>query len=454
MSIRQLDVGTSFLLTFEAIATHAADVPLAEPFRLLLNPHQTQQTPAFSVPGRFGTPVSDKFDVDADPVADDEGNEDDDALAADAIVISHASAAFCDEDTLRRCQLANPHVILLAAPEAAKVIRRWKSLDTRNMQVLRRWEDPRLCGTGMDVRISLPGAGGGGGCGEVTISYITSRHDSKGQHAAVGITYRPPPERNPASVSRLLLQTPPATPNQTVRMSSFLPHIPATLPGLSASPSLRSARSATSLMPHLVNRAVSVVYAPNGIPFPALKGYATSHLLNVAALPLTALLHCFDRVEVPWWMGTGSSSGNNLGSRTGATTGAEIASALGARLWLDVPQPAFTSASAGSGGGSRFGALRRGLTKRTTYSVQDVRRRIELESRSGGKRPGYVAAVRSLRADEDIVLTGEGIWQDGGDASSISYKKSTELSLYGVRPVFNDMSSEPFPPPPPPPALL
>lgn len=45
-----------------------------------------------------------------------------------------------------------------------------------------------------------------------------------------------------------------------------------------------------------------------------------------AALPLTALLHCIDSINNPWWLG-----GNIC---AGVPYGAEIASKLGARLWI------------------------------------------------------------------------------------------------------------------------
>ncbi|KAK5655025.1 hypothetical protein OQA88_6784 [Cercophora sp. LCS_1] len=56
------------------------------------------------------------------------------------------------------------------------------------------------------------------------------------------------------------------------------------------------------------------------------RPYITSHLISEAALPLTALLHCFDTVTSPWWLG-----GSLL---HGAPAGAEIANKLEARAWI------------------------------------------------------------------------------------------------------------------------
>ena len=417
MSIRRLDAEVSFLLTFEPIVTDTSDRFLNEPFRVLLNPHLARQ-PTLSLKRR-SVPISNKYIADADEAL----------YTADTIVISHASADCCDESTLRRCQLVNPNTIILAAPEAARVIRRWKNFDTRHLDVLQRWEDPRLAGQNRDIRIPLLLQATGRNCGEVTISYIAPRRDNKGQHSAIGITYRPPPEQNLSRFPRSM-QTPPTTPKP--RMSCFLPQIPTLLPTPPTSPSLRSTRSTASLAPHLLNRAVSLIYAPNGIAFPPLEGYATTHLLNEAALPLTALLHCFDRVDAPWWM-----SGC---VRTGVTTGLEIASALGARLWLDVPQ----NSSAGS---RKFDSLRARMTRRTTHDMQDVRRRVEQDSSSKNNKASHVTAVSSLQASEEVVLTSEGIWEEV-EGSNSSIGKSSDLSLYGIRQVLDNLASEPFTIPP------
>lgn len=75
------------------------------------------------------------------------------------------------------------------------------------------------------------------------------------------------------------------------------------------------------------DRTLSVLFSPHGIPFAGnLESYATTHLVAEAALPLTALLHCFDRVRNPWWLG-----GDVL---LGAPAGRDIAVRLGARCWV------------------------------------------------------------------------------------------------------------------------
>lgn len=52
----------------------------------------------------------------------------------------------------------------------------------------------------------------------------------------------------------------------------------------------------------------------------------TSHLIQQAALPLTCLLHSFDRIQNPWYLGGNIS--------TGLPGGIEIADKLLARVWV------------------------------------------------------------------------------------------------------------------------
>lgn len=72
-------------------------------------------------------------------------------------------------------------------------------------------------------------------------------------------------------------------------------------------------------------KALSVIYSPHGVDYTLIHTYA-SHLVNIAALPLTLLLHSFDRVQNPWWMG------GNIAA--GLPGGVEIARNLMAKCWI------------------------------------------------------------------------------------------------------------------------
>jgi hypothetical protein len=76
----------------------------------------------------------------------------------------------------------------------------------------------------------------------------------------------------------------------------------------------------------MAERTLSVIYAPHGCNYKTLTPYITSHLINEAALPLTALLHCFDKVQSAWWLGGNICSG--------FPGGREIAENLCARAWI------------------------------------------------------------------------------------------------------------------------
>lgn len=68
------------------------------------------------------------------------------------------------------------------------------------------------------------------------------------------------------------------------------------------------------------------MFSPHGIAYQSLQPFVDSHLKQQSALPLTALLHCFDRIENPWYLG-----GNIC---TGMPGGLEIARRLRAKVWI------------------------------------------------------------------------------------------------------------------------
>jgi hypothetical protein len=74
-------------------------------------------------------------------------------------------------------------------------------------------------------------------------------------------------------------------------------------------------------------KALSVLYAPHGLPFADLEPYIKNYLVRLSgALPLTLLLHAFDHAQNPWYLG-----GNIM---TGSPGGIQIAQALMARCWV------------------------------------------------------------------------------------------------------------------------
>jgi len=71
---------------------------------------------------------------------------------------------------------------------------------------------------------------------------------------------------------------------------------------------------------------MSVLYSPHGIAYSNIIPYAQKHLVPNAALPLTLLLHAFDRVQNVWYLGGNISAGMQ--------GGLELAQSLLARYWI------------------------------------------------------------------------------------------------------------------------
>lgn len=71
---------------------------------------------------------------------------------------------------------------------------------------------------------------------------------------------------------------------------------------------------------------MSVIYSPHGVPYDIIRPYASSHLVTESALPLSALIHSFDRVENPWYLGGNISAGS--------PGGLQIARSLYAQAWI------------------------------------------------------------------------------------------------------------------------
>jgi hypothetical protein len=211
----------------------------------------------------------------------------------DLVVISQDKTDHCHRETLTQLP-RNGRTIILAEPAAAKLIRGWKHFDAEKVITLPRWEDSRLKKTSNIFRISIPPFVPNGTPGEVTIAFLAQKPDITGLHSAIGITYRPPSITQPFTT----LPTPPDSPK------SFQ----------------------TTFSTAVTDRALSVIFSPHGCNYKTLAPYVTSHLISEAALPLTALLHCFDRVQNTWYMGGNICSG--------LPGGQEIAQNLCAKAWI------------------------------------------------------------------------------------------------------------------------
>ncbi|KAK2010138.1 hypothetical protein LZ32DRAFT_536478 [Colletotrichum eremochloae] len=418
LTVKQLNADASFLLTFEPIVPESTPGITARPFRILLDPWITGPSTIFhsilSTATHKECPCVCSLQHLPEP---------------DLVIISQHKSDHCNEATLRQLPASGTRTLILAEPAAAKVIRSWKYFDADKLRTVPRWEDPRATGKQSVVRVKVPPFTPGGEPGEVTIAFIPQRRDFKGLHAAIGITYRPP-----STWPRFAhLSTPPETPvspqssltTSQVAMASHKKskNAPAYLnlptpPETPSSRSLRSVRSAASPTPttDARDRAISVIFSPHGISYRCLEKYADTHLQAEAALPLTALLHCFDTVSNPWWLGGNISAGMPAGQETAA--------ALGATAWISTHD-----------GDKDVKGLVTKMLKTKRYTQKQVaapsssgRKRGDKHRRwekaGDGEKEGKGTEVLVLGVGEEVAMTGEGVWnvESAARALPLSWK--------------------------------
>ncbi|KAF1970395.1 hypothetical protein BU23DRAFT_538109 [Bimuria novae-zelandiae CBS 107.79] len=299
LTVKSLNGDTAFLLTFSPpIAPLASPGLFPGSFTILVDPWLTG--PATILGSFFSTSeqktkpcISSLTELKEEP---------------DLILISQDKPDHCHEETLRQLP-RDCESTILAIPAAARKIRSWKHFREELVQALPKFDSGNKQSM---YRLVLPPMSPRGTCGEVTVTWIPARRDVSGLHHAIGITYRPPCSVLSASPGRYL----------------DLPELPPSPP---ASPrSFRTvASSPRTIVPAPYNdreKTLSVIYSPHGVPYELIQPYASSHLVNEAALPLTALIHSFDRVENPWYLGGNISAGS--------PGGLQIARSLYARAWI------------------------------------------------------------------------------------------------------------------------
>ncbi|KAI4100278.1 MAG: hypothetical protein L6R37_005564 [Teloschistes peruensis] len=286
------------------------------------------------------------------------------------VLVSQDKPDHCHEPTLRQLDPTSSLTNVLGVPGAAKKIRGMKHFDPSRVHALPVYSSKDHESV---IRFYIPPLSPGGAAGEATIAYVPAKMDVSGLHNALGITYRPPttaPSTPPVNHSpkpefrysnfsspyayhqtRNMPPTPPESPPQRPRSLSNSTE-PSTLSTASSSSSIplshttsatstpsnshtfhpshsptHSTSSTTSSHFPRPAKTLSLIYSPHGLAYaPHIQAYATSHLIAQAALPLTALIHGFDRVENPWYMG------GNINA--GLPGGVQIAKHLMARTWI------------------------------------------------------------------------------------------------------------------------
>lgn len=269
------------------------------------------------------------------------------------VLVSQDKPDHCHEATLRQLDPKSSITTILAEPGAYKKIRSMKYFSPQMIHPLRTFssKDPDSV-----IKFFIPPIVSGGTAGEATISFVPAKKDIAGVHNAIGVTYRPPsaismrsrPFSSPSSsghstypYSQNFPVTPPESPSTTpdILPPSSVSHTRTTSASTSRPSDTFSAsvnyQSVTSLGSSIAfdwpfraqtEKSLSFLYSPHGVDYSLIHPFASSHLIASAALPLTLLLHSFDRVNNPWWMG-----GNVAAGMPG---GVEIAQNLMVRCWV------------------------------------------------------------------------------------------------------------------------
>jgi hypothetical protein len=262
----------------------------------------------------------------------------------DLIIISQDKPDHCHRQTL--CSLTrDTKISILATPAAAKKIKSWQHFETSQIQVMKQY-NPSM---GNSV-VTIPLAGYGSsssGPGRITIANIPAKRDMTGLHNAIGITYQPP-----NSIFTLNTQDGRHDSGATVQLTAkgfSRPSTPARSRTGSSSASVRpldwtsaNSKDKPGKVPDAshsrvdsgnvtttenMEKTISIIYSPHGLPPQSLKSYLNKHLAPLAAFPVLALFHSMTVESNPWIMG-GTVS-------LGAPGGIQLAKALGGvQYWI------------------------------------------------------------------------------------------------------------------------
>ena len=275
------------------------------------------------------------------------------------VIVSQDKPDHCHEATLRQLDPSSRITTILAQPAAARRIHGMRHFNPSQLYALPTFSDRKPDSV---VRFYIPPALPGGLPGEATIAFIPAKMDVSGLHNAIGITYRPPsaaiPPPNsipiPTPPSSFAFDSPRPAPPQPQNMPLTPPESPllttstlssstATISDTSTPVSASTTATTFASPSHITNsysvsstassavrpvpeRTLSLIYSPHGVSYDLIRPYASSQLVSAGALPLTTLLHSFNRVQNPWWLG-----GN---VNAGLPGGVEIAQSLMAKYWI------------------------------------------------------------------------------------------------------------------------
>ena len=304
------------------------------------------------------------------------------------VLISQDKPDHCHEATLRQLDPLLRHTLILATPAAAKKIRGWKYFNPARVHTLPVFSEKNASSiVRFNIPSALAGAECGEvTIANIPQRDLTGLHNALGITYRAPSSVSPftplssptvfPQSRMPPSIPNLTLQrspymqtfppTPPDSPDgnsyfsassplpdsffrtSTTSSVSSAPSISptegpkATLnPSFSPPPAMRPSTGYAPASPNSIltgvfrpttshslcrQKTMSVIYSPHGVTYSHIHPYATSHLVSNAALPLTLLLHPFDHIQNPWYLGGNISAG--------APGGLDILQKLMGKCWI------------------------------------------------------------------------------------------------------------------------
>ncbi|OAX78684.1 hypothetical protein ACJ72_07007 [Emergomyces africanus] len=360
----------------------------------------------------------------------------------DLVIISQAKPDHCHEPTLRQLARDSSKTTIVAEPKAAKVIGKFKHFhhakivsapeynSKRPESVLRfRIEPLTEKGEAGEVTVALlPARDTAGIHNAIGITYqaptaglclgslstanllLLDHFKREVFSPAVGLSEEPKGGCQHvalASTPPLPLRLPIPTPNpnsSTKSRSRIISKLPiAQRPGLYSSPSRAvSQNAATPELANLISASapsfpesqhlasvmraapLSILYSPHGISSSSsLDRYASEHLQihtnNPDSQTLTLLIHSFDRVQSPWYLGGNIVAGANGG-------GVALAIKLRAKLWV---------------GAHDEEKITSGVIVNFLKTEREMAANISRMVRDGG---GVECDVRDLEVGEEVVL--------------------------------------------------
>ncbi|KAF2459442.1 hypothetical protein BDY21DRAFT_413985 [Lineolata rhizophorae] len=407
LTVRALNGDTSFLLTFAPSSAppardgRGASSSFPGSFTILIDPWLYEAGPAKILSPRFSVASLPPVRIGSangttPPTAGDgrangagAGNARDPSVLTsladlppgvpDLVLISQDKPDHCHLNTLRTLPRATD-ALILAAPAAARKIRRMRHF-APSVRVL---PLPAYDASAAVVAIDIPPptpSSPASAPGQVTVARIRQPRDVAGVHDALAITYRAP-------TTVLSLRPAGEAHDHDHDLSTARPPISAPLP-IAPSPSSPLSPSSSSPSPTTPHEpTLSVLYAPHGIHAALLRPYLSAHLVpRRGALPLTCLLHSFDEVRNPWWMGGAIAHG--------APGGAAVVRLCGARAWLAAHDAV-----------KRLAGLGVARTVVTRWGVQDVRRALRDGAAADAPAAGTgETEVVSLEVGEEFTVS-------------------------------------------------